>query len=130
MKQVTIEFTHAVQDSQEYGSDDEHMVSRLFFDVEVDGQRTPGLWVDVKQPVGADYERDPIEVGRPLGYKGPMNYNEFRAAAEDYYRQMVGSGARGIRLGPNVRNVRMQKNRFISRVRYTFQADDESSSAW
>ena len=45
-----------IQDSRDYGSNDEHMVSRVFFDLEVDGKRYTGLHADIKQTVGSLFE--------------------------------------------------------------------------
>jgi hypothetical protein len=58
-----VTFEKAIQDSQELGSTDEHMISRLFFKVRVDEQEFTGLHCRVKQMVGAQYESDsPLEV--------------------------------------------------------------------
>lgn len=48
------------QDSQELGSDDEHMASRIFFALGVDGERYEGLHADVKQPVGSSFKDTPL----------------------------------------------------------------------
>lgn len=37
-----------IQDSQEYGSNDEDMISRVYFDFEADGQTYEGLYADIK----------------------------------------------------------------------------------
>lgn len=91
MTTAKLTFHKCIQDSQEYGSDDEHMVSRVFFDLEIDGQKYPNLFVDIKQTVGGSFETTPIEVAVPEGYKGPFNYQAFRDAVEEYYRSLVGS---------------------------------------
>ena len=92
MPTARVVFDKGIQYSQDYGSDDEHMVSRIFFSIEVGGRRYDGLHVDVKQTVGSSYENGPIEVSSPKGsYKGPFNHEAFRAAAENYYR---GAGPR------------------------------------
>ena len=79
-------FTRVIQDSQDYGSDDEHMVSRVFFDLEVGGDVRRGLYADVKQTVGTSYETAPLEVSFPQGYKGPLDCGVFRSHVETYYR--------------------------------------------
>ncbi|MGH9385622.1 MAG: hypothetical protein ACRD2N_15175 [Vicinamibacterales bacterium] len=99
-------FTMCVQDSQDYGSDYEHMVSRVFFDLVVNGKRHPGLHADLKQVVGSNYETGDIEVGQPVGYRGPFNHIAFRAAAERYFRSLVGSSGSGIRI-QGASNIRM-----------------------
>ena len=114
MAKARIIFEKCIQDSQDYGSDDEHMVSRIFLALEVEGKRYDGLHADVKQTVGSSYEDGPIEVSFPRGgsYKGPFNYDAFRAAIEKYYRGLVGSSATGIRVGSAARNIRMRNNVF------------------
>ena len=76
-KKCIVIFTKCVQDSQDYGSDDEHMVSRVFFDIQIDGEVHRDLHCDIKQVVGSSYETGDIEVGRPAGYRAPFNYTAF-----------------------------------------------------
>src|SRR6266571_981188 len=106
MKKVRVTFKECVQDSQDYGSDDDHMVSRVFFSLEIEGRTYEGLHADVKQAVGSSFETGPIEVGPPAGasYRGPFNHSAFRAAVESYYRGLVGARGKGIRIsgGTNI----------------------------
>jgi hypothetical protein len=83
---ATIRFHKCIQDSQDYGSDDEHMVSRVFLDLEADGETYNGLTVDIKQTVGDDFEGGKLEVSPPRGYDGSLNYAAFREAVERYFR--------------------------------------------
>jgi hypothetical protein len=124
--QVT--FQRLIQDSQDYGSDDEHMVSRVFFDLEVEGQQYSGLYADIKQPVGASFESDPLEVSKPSGYEGPFNYEAFRDAAETYYRGIVGRGGHGIGIGVGS-SVRMIHNTFNIPMVAEFDVDS-GSGGW
>ncbi|MBI2179697.1 MAG: hypothetical protein HYU31_02635 [Deltaproteobacteria bacterium] len=114
MAKARLIFEKCIQDSQGYGSDDEHMVSRIFFTLEVEGKRYNGLHADVKQTVGSTYEDGPIEISSPKGasYKGLFNYEAFCAAIEKYYRSLVGSSATGIRIGSTARDIRMRNNIF------------------
>lgn len=98
MANAQIFFHSCTQDSQDYGSDDEHMVSRVFFTLNYDGDIFDKLYVDIKQPVGGDFETAPLEVGVPQGYRGPFNHDAFREAVEKYYRGLVGSKGSGIRI--------------------------------
>lgn len=93
-------FSRIHQGSQELGTDNEHMVSRVFFSIEVGGQVHSDLYADVKQTIGEGYETGPLEVSFPAGYRGPINYAEFRRHIENYYRRAVGSSGRGINVGP------------------------------
>ncbi len=110
MKTAKITFYKCIQDSQDYGSDDEHMVSRVFFTFEI-GDKKYDLYANIKQTVGAYYEDGPIEVMSPEAYQGPFPYQCFRDAAEKYYRSLVGSSGRGINIQGGS-NIRMRNNTF------------------
>ncbi|HEX7708374.1 MAG TPA: hypothetical protein VF701_18070 [Thermoanaerobaculia bacterium] len=115
MEQARITFTKLIQDSQDLGSDDDHMISRVFFDLEYRGKTYSGLHVDLKQSVGGNIESDPLEVGKVGGYSGPGNYVAFRDAVEQYFRSLVGSGGHGIRITGGT-NIRMRNNTFNQRM--------------
>lgn len=103
MPRMRVKFLKCLQHSQELGSTDEHMVSRLFFNLEVDGRAFTGFHCDVKQIVGAPCESEsPPEIGPPAGtsYRGPFNDEAFRVEAERYYREAFGSRGHGIRREP------------------------------
>lgn len=124
MPTACVTFRRIRQDSQDLGSDDEHMVSRLFFDLEVGGERHEGLYADVKQPVGSDFESASLEVSRPAGYDGPFNYSSFRAAAEEYYRQAIGSRGSAIRI-EGASDVRMRDNLIEQKAVAEFEVPEE-----
>ncbi|MDP2951702.1 MAG: hypothetical protein Q8O76_00110, partial [Chloroflexota bacterium] len=84
MSKAKVTFHKLLQDSQQVGSDDQHMVSRVFFTLEVDGKPIGDLHADLKQAVGSDIEKGHIEVGFPEGYKGPFNYGAFAGGATKY----------------------------------------------
>jgi len=112
MPTVKIFLQQLIQDSQDYGSDDEHMVSRVFFDLEADGKKYQGLYANIKQTVGAPFETGPLEVASPVGYKGPFDYSAFQKIVEDYYRRLVGAKGHGIHI-EGATNTRMRNNRFV-----------------
>src|SRR4030042_1205281 len=66
-----VSFTKCIQNSQDYGSTDEHMVSRLFFDLAIGDKRHSGLCVDIKQAVVGDFEKAP----HPRGWKPTPPHN-------------------------------------------------------
>lgn len=127
MGTAKITFYKCIQDSQDYGSDDEHMVSRVFF-IFGFADKKFDLHADIKQAVGSNYETGPIEVGRPEGYESPFNYEAFRDAAEKYYRQLVGSTATGIRIQGGA-NIRMRNNTFIQEMTIMCEID-EGTAGW
>lgn len=105
------EFYKCIQDSQDLGSDDEFMVSRVFFTLNIDG-KIYDCHANLKQTVGSNFETGTIEVGPPIGYNGPFNHMAFRDEAEKYFRSLVGSNASGIRIGGGCSNIRMRNNTF------------------
>jgi hypothetical protein len=127
MVPAKISFRELIQDSQDYGSDDEHMVSRVFFDFEIEGSVHSNLYADVKQPVGSSFETAPLEVSRPSDYKGPFNWQCFRDAVEQYYRSLVGSQGRGIRI-EGASNIRMRNNRFVQPRVVEYEVDPKGGS--
>jgi hypothetical protein len=120
LAQAKILLQRLVQDSQEYGSNDEHMVSRVFFDLIIDGTRHPNLYCDVKQIVGSSFETAPMEVSTPVGYTGAFNHDAFQNIIEKYYRTLVGSQGHGIRITDGS-NIRMQNNTFVQPSEATFE---------
>ena len=127
LKLAKIYLQRLIQDSQEYGSDDEHMVSRVFFDLQVDGTKHQGLYCDVKQTVGSCFESAPLEVSKPVGYSGAFNYDAFQEVIERYYRSLVGSQGGGIRIVGGS-NIRMRNNTFVRPGEETIEVQDSGSS--
>jgi len=127
MPTARVTFTRIIQDSQEIGSDDDHMVSRVLFDLEYEGRAHQNVYVDVKQPVGGDVETDPLEVGRAVGYRGPGNYEIFRGEVEKYFRGLIGASATGIRVQSGAK-VRMRNNMIVSSS--TVQFDVTPEGGW
>lgn len=128
MTKAIIYFKQLIQDSQDFGSDDEHMVSRVFFDLEVGGKIFKNLYTNVKQPVGATFETTPLEVSQPVGYAGPLNYGTFRQLIEEYFRGLVGAQGKGIRID-GASNIRMQNNIFVQKKVVEFEVET-SGTGW
>jgi len=140
MAKIKITFHKCIQDSQEYGSNDEYMVSRIFFLIEVtkvENNKTKvekynDLYADLKQVVGGKFEKNPVEVSPPYlssgkPYSGVMNYQAFRNAAENYFRGLVGTKGSGIHIEGGS-NIRMYNNLFVKEYSVNFQASDARSA--
>ena len=128
MIKAMILFHKCLQNAQEYGSNDEFMVSRIFFSLQLPDKRIDNLHVDIKLAVGDKYEGGGIEVGNPQGYSGPFNHSAFRSAVEKYYRRLVGSTASGIHISGGS-NIRMYNNWF--HIPMTSEIEiNETSDAW
>lgn len=112
MSIAKVTFYKIIQDSQDYGSNDEHMVSRVYFNLEVEDKMYSDLYVDIKQTVGTDFETAPLEVSSTRGYKGPFNHEVFREEVENYYRESFGSQGSAIHIEGGG-NIRMRDNTVI-----------------
>jgi hypothetical protein len=109
MLSAMLHLNKLVQDSQEYGSDDEFMVSRVFFDLEIEGNWHRGLYANIKQVVGSPISANALEVSPPIGYKGPFNQEAFSKAVANYFLRLIGPNGSVFSLG-NSKNIRMQNN--------------------
>ncbi len=123
-----VTFDKCIQDSQEYGSDDEHMVSRVFLTLEA-GNNKYDLVADVKQIVGSRFEDAPLEVSFPKDYKGPFDYMELQKEIEEYYRESFGSRGRAIHIEGGA-HIRMKHNIFIRLKIVEIEISDQDSKSW
>jgi hypothetical protein len=126
MSSAKVIFHKLIQDSQDYGSDNEHMVSRVFFSLEIGEESYPDLSADIKQTVGSSYETGPLEISTPRNYKGPFNFDAFQAEVEKYYRNQVGSSGSGIRISGGS-NIRMRNNVFVKEYVVEFEIGTENA---
>lgn len=124
---VTVNVTRCVQDSQEYGSTDEFMVSRVFYSIDVDGVPKGNDYSDLKQVVGSAYSSDNIEVSPPHGYRGPYDHNTFSNEVAGYFCQCVNSSGAMISLG-SAALFRMKNNAFEIPYRFQFEAEGPAAS--
>ncbi len=128
MANAKVVFHKLIQDSQDFGSNEEHMISRAFFSIEVDGNETQESHVDIKQSIGSEFESSPLEVSKPADYNGPFNYEAFRNATENYYRSLVGSQGSGIKISGGG-NIRMRNNTFVQEAHANIEVSIENP-AW
>jgi hypothetical protein len=132
MAAAQILFTKAIQDSQDYGcfdKNDDYMVARVFFSIQVKGEEYPDVYVEVRQPYGTRYEEEPLEVSKPVGYDGPWNHALFSELCENYYRSLIGSAGHAIRTEGTC-NFRGRNNAFVREYRGSIDIPDEGSAAW
>jgi len=129
MGELMVTFDGCVVNTQERGSDDEHMVSRLHFRLQVEDNPPIELGADITQ-AGSSYDKSPLQVGWPtdhagVKYKGPFNYEAWREHAEDYYRVAL---SKTVRLGSGatmkMKNCEVKMSKIVK-----IQADD-SVQAW
>ena len=94
MPLFTVHFSHIVVNSADAGTTDESMVSRVFFDLDVDGKRSGWYYADLKQTAGSALSTESIEVRPPVESTGEharvFNQNAFADHARDYFLSVVG----------------------------------------
>lgn len=92
---ATVTFRRCLVNAPEAGSDERHVGSRVFFDLNVEGREFVGVHADVR----AGREGDaPLCVTSPQGYEGPLSLQVFQSLVEFYYRQATGGGPDGLGL--------------------------------
>jgi hypothetical protein len=115
-----VRFSKLIQDSQDFGSTEDHMVSRVFFTLEIGGENLGPFYADLKQVVGGDFAHDEIEVGPPVGYEGTLDHQKFSDAARKYFSMLVGSQGSAVRVGPDARrsniHIRMRNGQITRSV--------------
>src|SRR5262245_44505306 len=107
MNTATILVHGIVINDQKLRVDDSKLVSRVLFDVIVGDMRYANCYCSVTQPVGADYDNDPVEVGPPEGYPNtaPWGLREFSDQIERYYRNLIGRNGRAMSIGPGAKDI-------------------------
>jgi len=88
-------FHKVVQDGLEFGSDETRSVSRVFFDLEEDGELYEDLYVDVEEPADGTHQTEDIVVGTPQGTPAALDLKSFEQAVCVYYQRLVGSAGYG-----------------------------------
>lgn len=109
MAMATVTFRRCIVNSPEYGGDAQHLGSRIYFDLDIDGHEHPNLYADVKQAIGVAADEEFLEVTEPQGYTGPLNLPVFEGLVEFYYRHVI--GAQGLLFG-----TKPSEMRFIGHV--------------
>lgn len=121
-------FHKCIINIQEYGVEDEYMVSRIFYSIETSDERYDNLTSDVKLTSGDSYETGSLEISRPENYKGPFNYSEFVNVADAYIRNLFGSRGREINISGSS-NVHMSNITMIHPME-AYISIDSSSGGW
>jgi hypothetical protein len=122
MPVLNVNIQECILDSQEYGSTDQHMVSRVFFTIGADDKPPTEDHCDIKQVVGSTYSPNSVEVGHPAKYKGPYDHEKFASEVAEYFCKLVNSKGAVFSLG-EATSVRMMNTRFTVPHRFTFNAE-------
>ena len=98
MAVATVTFRRCLVNASETGSDDKQTVSRVFFDLNIEGQEFVDVSVDVIQANREGDEHAPLVVTTPQGYDGPLNNQVFQGLVEFYCRHAAGGSLPGLGL--------------------------------
>ena len=95
MAVATVTFRRCLANTSEAGSDEKRVGSRIFFDLNIEGQEFVDLYADVRVNRAGDAA---LCVTPPQGYDGPLNLQVFQRLVEYYYRHATGGGPDGLGL--------------------------------
>ena len=90
MATATVAFRKCVINSPEVDGDENHLASRIYFDLDIDEEGHANAYVDVRQSLVPGLEDEPLEISAIHGYEGPLNFEVFRGSVELYFRQATG----------------------------------------
>lgn len=119
--QVTLNLRDLLQNSQDYGTNDDHLVSVVRYEIVLDGQPQGSFESLVRQSAGGD-RADILEVGLPPGYGGPIDHQALSRCIESYFRSQVGAEGRGIRITGG--SAIMRDNRLVSAATCSFEVTE------
>jgi len=125
MPVATVTFRRCIINSPEFWSDDDHVGSRVFFDLSVEGEEFKDLFVDVRQLLDDGTESQPLLVSLPQGYDGPFNMPVFQGLVEFYYRHAI--GVQSSMFGTKGLGMRLEGWEVEQEMRIQFEVCDEVS---
>ena len=111
------------------GGPDEHIVARAVITIDKDGELI-NTYAALKGTPGGSYVPEEIEVGMPVGYRGPFSYQIFRDHIARYYCDLIGQGGEMINIGPNAKNIHFENIRMRSGKPYSFEFDVIREVCW
>lgn len=88
-------FHKVVQDEPAFGSTETLSVSRVYFELEVDGEMFNDLYVNVEEPVGSDHTPEEIQIGKLKDAPVSIDRQTFEQSVKSYYRGLVTSAGYG-----------------------------------
>jgi len=126
---ATVAFRRCIFNSPEFGSDEDHVGSRVFFDLSVAEETYANLHVDLRQLVRDGAEQEPLLITYPANYSGPFNFPVFQGLVEFYYRHAVGDKWRMLGmpwLGMRLENWAVEQEMLVQFEVY----DDREEMTW
>ena len=121
-KRVRVKLKKCIQNSQDAGSSDSHMISRVFYEMVVNGNKQGSFYSDITQPVGSEYNAEDLEVTVPADHKGPLNHERFAKGIRNYYQRLIGPKGSAISY-EGTKNVVRKNNTIVMDAEFEFEAD-------
>jgi hypothetical protein len=122
-KRVRVKLKRCIQNSRLAGSDDTHMISRVFYELVVNGNKQGSFYSDIKQPVGSEDTAEDLEVTIPAEYKGPFHHERFAEGIRNYYQRVVGPKGSASPYGGS-KSVVMKDKTIVMDAEFEFEADE------
>ena len=111
MARLIIRVKHCLYDATEFGSTEQVIVSRVFYEMSVNGKKRGEFSSDIIHRMGTAPDPESLEVTRPYGYTGPFDHAVFSHKLIAYYQEMlsrsVGTSSTRITVTPRRPNHRL-----------------------
>jgi len=113
MEKAKVFLHKCILDSQDFGSDHKHMISRIFFNIHIGEKKFNDLHVDIHQSAGSKVGSHISDLGKLPECASFFDREKFRKAIEEYYRSLESDSVSriGIGAGNNLRlwNITIEK---------------------
>ena len=90
MGTATVAFRKCVFNIQVIQREQGYLTSRVYFDLDIDGQGYANVYVDVRGLAPLSAKDQPLEISEMYGYNGPFNFEVFCGSVEFYLSQVLG----------------------------------------
>ena len=90
MGTATVAFRKCVFNRPAAQWEQDSLTSRVYFDLDIDGQGYANVYVDVRQSDPLRVKDQPLEISDLYGYNGPLNFDVFCGSVEFYLSQVLG----------------------------------------
>ncbi len=88
MARLIVRVKYLIYNATEFGSNDQRVLSRIVYDLSVNGQKRGEFYSDLMHPVDT-FDPEAIAVTGPSGYMGPFHHAVFARKIAAYYYDIV-----------------------------------------
>lgn len=137
MAKVKLALRWLIEGSQEIsdrGAGD-HLISKVLFDVEVNGHAMLDCGAEIRQPYGTQW-LDPVEVGGAQfsdpSFRGPWSHSAFAEQCDLYFHEMIGPSGTNIEINGPVGLMQLGSGLRLQHMRVAVYdvPDAESAGGW